>query len=293
MRRLFAIASMAIFLFTSVSASAGDLSKDQPLTMGPPPREAVGPYDLALACISSQLTDSQRKVNFSVGTFGDRTGKGNFVADAGVGPFSTQGLEDMMVTSLSRAGVSVVDFSPGMKANIDYTLGKLAMGRYEPGKGPNLSMAYPDVVINGGITAFDMLPGSGVGITAFGGSLSHQQTRILVTMEGRVSVMVGSSLPLQAGKVIATDRLQKQIVGYEDSVGYSGFVGKKESKTFLSIDLGHKPNEAIQNAEGQMVDRMIFMLLARTFNITNCQAQLEWSDNVAYPQQAQKQKRKK
>lgn len=281
MKRLLLAASAAALLLTSVSASAGDLTKDAKLTSGPPIKEVVGPYDSGLQCLSTVLTPEQKAVSFSAGFFPDRTGKTNYVADSGTGTFSSQGMEDMILTSLSRTGVTVVDSSPVLKGSIDWTINKMAMARYPAGQGPNISIIYPDVVINGAITTFDFLPGSGADINIGGVRLAHQQTRILVSMDARAVLMPGSKLAGPGGKVIATDRPSKQIVGYQDSAGGTGFFGPSGSKTFVSLDFGHKPNEAIQYAERIVIDRMVFILVSKTFNVTSCQAQLDWGDTMA------------
>lgn len=281
MKRLLLTASAVAFLFTSVSASAGDLTKDAKLTSGPPIHETVSPYDSALRCLSSQLTDAQKAVSFSAGFFPDRTGKTNYVADSGTGTFSSQGMEDMVLTSLSRTGVTVVDSSPVLKGSIDWTINKMAMARYPAGQGPNISIIYPDVVINGAITTFDFLPGSGADVNIGGIRLAHQQTRILVSMDARAVLMPGAKLPGPGGKVIATDRPSKQIVGYQDSAGGTGFFGPSGSKTFVSLDFGHKPNEAIQFAERIMIDRVVYVLVSQSLNITACQPQLEYGDTMA------------
>lgn len=256
--------------------SAADVRKDATLAKGPSIREAMSPYGSALQCLATQLTNKQKETSFSAGFFPDRTGKVNYVSDAGTGSFSSQGLEDMVLTSLSQTGVVVVDSSPAFRQSMDWTIGKMIMG----GQGSKVQLMNPDVVINGAITTFDFLPGSGLSANVAGIKLSHQQSRILVSMDARAVLMPGTGLPGPAGKIVATDKPSKQIVGYEDSAGGSGFFGPRNSATYVSLDFGHKPNEAVQYAERIMVDRVVFKLVSQVFNVTTCQPQLEYADQM-------------
>lgn len=265
----------ALALLLPVSAQAAPLGKDATLTKGPPIHESLSPYDAALQCLATQLTPEQKKTSFSAGSFPDRTGKVNYVADAGTGTFSSQGLEDMVLTSLAQTGVTVVDSSPMFKQSLDWTIQKMIMGR-----ATNVSLMNPDVMINGAVTTFDFLPGGGADVNIAGIKLAHQQSRILVSMDARAVVMPGAGLSEPGGKIIAFDKPSKQIVGYEDSAGGTGFFGPKNSPTYVSLDFGHRPNEAIQYAERIMVDRVVFKLVSQVFHVTACQAQLEYGDQT-------------
>ncbi len=262
----------------ALPAHAADLRKDARLTQGPPIHEIESPYDPALECLATQLTPEQKSVSFSPGYFMDRTGKTNYVSDSGTGNFSTQGQEDMIITSLYATGVQVTDMGASFKSNVDWIFSKFMLAG---SNAPSVSLMYPDVIISGGITSFDFLPGGGFAGNVAGIKLGHQQSRILVAMDARAVLMPGAKLAGPGGKVLAVDRSSKQIVGYQDDAGATGFFGPKDSPTFISLDFGHRPNEAIQFAERIMVDRFVFMLVADVFNISACDPQLEYGDTVA------------
>lgn len=259
-------------------ASATPISQDMPLTKGPPPTEVKSPYDPALLCLAAQLTPEQRSTSFTVGDFPDRTGKTNYVADSGAGNFSTSGAEDMLLTSLHRAGVKVIDSSVTFRQGVDWMFQKVAMSNTQSMR---VSLAFPDVVVNGAITTFDFMPGGGANINIAGAQLAHQQSRILVGMDARAVLMPGSRILGAGGTVLATDRISKQIVGYEDSAGGTAFFGPKNSSTFVSLDFGHRPTEAIQFAERIMGDRVAAVLVSRVFGITACDSQVSYGDTLA------------
>ncbi len=274
-----AAAASAIALVSS-PVSAASLKEDARLTQGPPIHEAVSPYGDVLKCLSDQLTLEQKSVTYSVGQFADRTGKFNSVSDAGTGAFSSQGLEEMVITSLFKAGVSTSDFSLAWRAGTDWALGKMILGA-RPANGPNLQIIYPDVVINGAITSFDFMPGGGFSGNVAGIRLGHSRTRILVSMDARAVLMLGAKLPGGGGKVLAVDRPSKQIVGFEDSAGMARFFGHGDKATYVSLDFGHRPNEAIQMAERVMIDRTVANLLIQVNNVHACDELFAYADGVA------------
>lgn len=274
---LVVVAFVAAIFAASIPAQAAGLQQDAKLTQGPPIRDAVSPYDGALQCLATQLTPQQKATSFSVGQFADRSGKVNYVADSGTGSFSSQGLEEMIMTSLFRAGVVTTDFSSSFRQSTDWALGKMMQG----GGNARISLIYPDVIISGGITSFDFMPGGGASLNIAGIQLARNQSRILVAMDARAVLMIGSKIPGPGGKVMAVDRSTKQIVGYEESAGGTGFFGPRNSPTFVSLDFGRRPNEAMQLAQRYMIDRLVFKLVAQTFANTACDAQLEYGDTVS------------
>jgi len=278
MRIIGTLASAAALISLCTPAMASDIHKDAKLTQGPAIHEFVSPYEPALQCLATQLTPEQKAVSFSFGSFPDKTGKTNYVSDSGTGNFSTQGEDEMIITSLFKTGVHVVDNSVSFKQDVDWVFGKLMLAG---ARAPHVSLTYPDVIISGGITSFDFMPGGGFSGNIAGITLAHQQSRIRVGMNAYAVLMPGAKLPGAGGDVLAIDRSAKQIIGYEDNAGGTGFFGPKDSKTFVSLDFGHRPNEAIQLAEEVMVDRLVFKLVAGVFNITSCNAQLQYGDDVA------------
>lgn len=294
----FALAGMV------VPVGAFARKKDATLAQDPPIKEVVGWYDHALQCVADQLTPDQKSITFSSGSFIDKTGKTNYVAESGTGNFNTLGEEDMIATNLYKAGVKVADNSFSFKQDTDWMFSKVIavhqaiMADYQakleyakannlplPKAPPdaNVSILFPDVVIRGGVTSFDFQPGGGLGANISGITLAHQKYQILVAMDARAVLMPGAKLPGSGSQVLAVDESEKQIVGFQDDAGGSGFVGPKNSKTFISLDFGHKRNEAIQFAERKMVKRLVFKLVTGVFHITACDPQLAYADQMANP----------
>lgn len=284
MRRLSAIlASCAVAFSVAHEARAASNQENVALVAGPPISDIISPYDPALACLKSSLTSEQRKVVFSVGSFVDKTGKTNYVSDSGTGAFSTQGLEDMLYTSLAFTGVQVADTSGLYRSMIDWITNKVS--------GPNspyvMRLLFPEVLISGAITSFDINMSSGGGsIRVAGVGGSRQSRRILIGMEGRAVMMPdgnrNSALP-RAGTVVAQTRFQKQIVGYVTEAGATSFFGNGGA-TLFEIDLGTRQNEAIQHMERVMMDRLAFMLVSDYFDIAQCDTHREYGDSLALPQ---------
>ena len=257
-------------------------SKDAALLQGPAIHTFRSPFEPAQECLRGQLTPEQKLVRFSVGMFSDESNKFNAVADAGTGAFSSQGAQEMLATSLFKTGVATTDFSPTWRAGTDWVLGKLAMSTRGPNDPRlNISLAYPDVIITGGITSFDFMPGGGAYVSAFGFGIGHKQSRILVGMDARAVLMVNAKLPGAGGDILAVDRSDKQIVGYETSAGGAGFFGPRGTSTYVTVDFGRRKTEAIQRVERVMLDRLAARLVADTFNIKACDAFIDFGDNLA------------
>lgn len=299
----FALTSMA------VPADASSLQKNATLTQGPPIQEVMSRYDEALQCVAGQLTPEQKSITFSAGNFSDKTGKTNYVADSGTGNFNTLGEEEMITTSLHKTGVMVADNSFAFKQDVEWMFNKImlahqaAMADYQakleyakannlplPKVPPNanVSILFPDVIIKGAVTSFDVLPGGGFGVSGAGISIGHRKYQILVAMDASAVLMPGAKLPGSGAQVIGVDESEKQIVGFQTDAGGSGFLGPKDSKNYFSIDFGRKRNEAIQFAERLMVKRLVFKIVTKVLKISACDPQLQYADTIANEQDAKK-----
>jgi len=273
-RKLLGLTGVAALSLSIVGcASTTPINKDLDLVKGPAPKEIVSPYASALECLSQALSEDQKRTSFSVGSFPDRTGKINHVSDSGTGSFSTQGAEDMLLTSIAQTGVQVVDMGAPYRSFLDWNLDKAK------GSLLSASVLLPDVSISGAITSLDFMPGGGGYINVEGAGFGTRQNRILVGIDSRAVQMLGGSVP--AGKVVATDRIQKQVVGYEDEAGVSNFFGPVSSPTWIQFDLGRRENEAIQYTQRVMLDRVAYTLISKYFDTAACEEHLVYGDTLA------------
>lgn len=284
------IVSAASLALAPAAHAAAD-NKNTPLLVGPPVTDIVSPYLPALTCIKQSLTEQQKLTTFTVMSFVDKTGKTNYVSDSGTGAFSTQGADDMIYTSLGLAGVQVTDMSPMQRAMMDWSLQKLAahnMSAVATGL-PRISVGFkfPDVSISGAITTFDInMSSGGFGIRVAGIGADRHKARILVGMDARLVEMAGgerlNGIPMEAGRQAAVARISKQIVGYENSGGATGFFGGGLG-TLIEFDLGTRQNEAIQYMERTMADGLVARLLIQYFGITACDEHLAYGDKLLVP----------
>jgi curli biogenesis system outer membrane secretion channel CsgG len=270
------------------AASAAPLKKNASLLYGPPVSDVQSPYSLALECVSRQLTPAQRAVTFTVSSFPDKTNKANFVSDSGVGSFSSQGVEDMLYTSLRLAGVQVTDMSPTQRAMIDWSMKKIGDNAGAPIR---VALKLPDVSISGAITTFDVnMSTSGADIRIAGIGLSHQKNRILVGMDARLTEMTGGKRPdgtrMEAGLIPTVVRINKQIIGYAIGAGATRFFGNGGKSTLVDVDLGGNQREAIQYMERIMVDGTAVRLIAQYFGITACDEHIAYGDQLLAPKES-------
>lgn len=275
--KLTPLALAGLMLGTAACASTNTLpTQNVPLVQGPPIQRVASPYEPALTCLATALTLEQRATSFSIGYFQDRTGKTNYVSESGTGAFSTQGGEDMVLSSLAATGVTVVDTSPQFRGQVDWMFGKVAL---TPGANLNVSLMFPDVIISGAITSFDFMPGGEQSLRVAGVGGSQSQSRVLVRMDGRAVRMPGGQQA--AGILLASERIDKQIVGYQQEAGVTSFFGPNDSATLVEFNLGERQNEAIQYMEGVMIDRLVARLVADTFDVTACDGHIAWGDSLA------------
>jgi curli biogenesis system outer membrane secretion channel CsgG len=278
-------------LVLAPAAQAAQDNKNTPLLVGPPVTDIVSPYQPALECIRQALTAEQKNTTFTVMSFVDKSGKTNYVSDSGTGMFSSQGTEDMIYTSLGYAGVQVTDMSPMQRSMMDWSLQKLAAHNASASVTGlpriNVGFKFPDVSISGAITTFDInMSSGGFGVKIAGIGAGRHKARILVGMDARLVEMAGgqrpNGSPMEAGRQAAVARISKQIVGYENSGGATGFFGGGAG-TLIEFDLGTRQNEAIQYMERIMADGLVARLLTQYFGITACDAHIAYGDKLLVP----------
>jgi len=300
-RAAYAVTALAL-VATSVLPTAANAAPDTqniPLLNGPPISDIQSRYGRSLACVNNQLTQAQHQVVFTVPSFLDKTNKANFVTDSGTGSFNSQGIDDMLYTSLRLAGVQVTDMSPVQRQLMDWSIQKMAV--YNEGVEKNnedpanpklqpikMGVSFPDVGITGAITSTDInVSSGGATVRIVGIGFSHVKNRILIGMDARLSEMIGGARadgkPTNAGAVASVIRIQKQIVGYEVGGGATRFFGSGSKASLVDIDLGTDKREAIQAVERDMADRVAVSLITHYFGITACDATISYEDHVFAP----------
>ena len=263
------------------------------------PHEAVSVYGPALACVAGHLTPFQRGLGWSVGDIPDRSGQINSIADAGTGTFSTQGIDDIMIDSLTRAGVTVIDSSPVMQQRTEYYMGKAAVDLVGDGNTYILSdkktgkplgpisilrpyqgtVVPPRYLVNGAISQLDFVPGGGINIQAVA-QIQHIVNAMRVGMVMRVVQMaVGPQL---GGQVVASDRIEREVESVQNQVGASSFF---RSPIYYSLTIGYDRRQALQAAEVALSDRFAAILVAKTYNVTVCDSQIAYADKLAFSAQ--------
>ncbi len=268
-------AVMAVSLGMCTAASARDTGRPDPVAQGPAPIQAdlVSPYADALSCVSTQLTPDQRKLAFGVAYFADRTGKEAYAPENASGKFLSQGTEDMLMTSLHKAGVTVVELNAPYRAMMDWVVQhQLARFRKE-----GLAVNFPDVIISGSFDTLDFIPGhtDEVVVSGIGGGINRNS--VLVKLDARATWMPGTfeGKVLPAGQMVTGVSIAKRVVGYENKFGLTSFFG---GRTLFELNVDHAGREPLQYMQSVMLDLTAYQLVSDTFHITACQAQREYGD---------------
>jgi hypothetical protein len=260
------------------------------------PHDTTSPYRDALNCVASQLTDQQRMMGWSVGDIPDRTGQINMVADAGTGTFSTQAANDLMLTSLAKTGVIVVDSGQVFQQRVDWYMGKATANligdgntyvSHDPKTGTVESTqsigVWPGTImpmrymVQGAISSLDFVPGGG--ITANAGPIQgqHIKNAMRIGIDMHVTQMpVGREL---GGQVVAAERVEREAEATENQLGLSSFF---RSANYYALSVGSDKRQALQSAEAALFDRFAAVLVAKVNHISGCQAQLDYDDGLAF-----------
>ena len=221
---------------------------------GPPIQPVASPYAPALACISKIPLTSTLLIG--VGKIVDKTNKFSTSSTDAAGGYVSQGAGDMMVSSLSKLGVQVVDLSPFYQKQVDWYAGKGApMGG---------GVKMPQLIVQGSISALDLNYISDVKqLQLFGIGPRARAYRSSVRMDLRLTTMPftpainGRLDPRRAtvgGIVAATSSIDKQVVGVEGGLAGADFIGHGNGLTFMALNLGQNRHEKLQAVVGTMDD---------------------------------------
>ncbi len=236
------------------------------------PREIVNPYKTALDCLKSQLTPEQRGTSIGVLYFADRAGKEAYAPDGASGKFLSQGAEDMLINYLRDTGMRVAEVGPTYRSMLDWSLQKPM--------NPNASrsMLSADIIVQGSFTTFDFGSSNVNELYVFGIGGGTRAYSVKYTMDMRASSMLGGAIP--GGEVIATLSLEKDVVGREKRAGVAGFFGNSGSSTYVELNINHQKRELLQYSQRYMASRAAFGIVAKIWNITACDAHLNYSDAI-------------
>lgn len=284
-----ALLSLALSACATTQASP---TEPVPLVEGPPVQYVASPYQDALSCVANNLTPEQRNAAFGVGVLTDSTGRISVASDGAFGSFSTQGGSDMLISSLYSGGVRVIETSPAYRQLIDWFLLKGTNGLVGDGQMRTLfdpetqlerevrdipivrgTLRQPEYLVIGSITAMDFIPGEGFEVNVAGIGAGYRQYRIQVRLDLRVVRMpLGTTV---GGEVVALVRTTKQIVADETRGQVARFFGNRESSSLVEFNIGRQRREALQYAEGLMIDWAAADLLMQTFDVPTCRPYLE------------------
>lgn len=254
-----------------------------PLPKGPEALVASRAPIGMMACVASQLTPEQRKTSFGVIEVADRTGVVNSSGPDGFGYLNTQGAGDMLVSSMGKFGIRIVEVGPAYRAALDWMLGKTGVGLTGDGteyvgmgaggqrvvsrntplvKG---TVAPMEIGIYGAITASDPLPGGGAKVGILGASLGGSQNRIQQRIDLRaVRMTVGTTI---GGEVIATTTIEKQVVQDSVELNLTRYFDIGESPTLVTVEAGSARREPLKFSTGAMLDLAMADLLTQIYGL--------------------------
>lgn len=224
--------------------------------------ENVITSDARLSCISSRLTDSDRRINFTVGEFPDKTGKINTNGgpDA-TGAFNTQGADTMLLATLGRTGVSVVHISDGYRKIYEWQNQKV--------RGSNA--ALPTVMITGAITSTDFQGGKGfnVEIAGIGGGVISNSVLQGIDMVA-VTLPSGKNGPA-SGRQIAQVTVTTEVKqgGVELKVKAFDLISQL-TKEYVALDAGYYWRAPLQYSTRTMLEFGLAELFAQVYKIQDC-----------------------
>lgn len=236
------------------------------------PREVVNPYQPALECLATQLTDEQRATSIGVGYLLDRTGRNSYSQDSAAGTFLGQGSDDMMMTSLAQTGMRVVGFNPAFRQALDWQLAKVMAG------GQQISVTLPDIIVEGSFSSLDFGSSNVRELYIFGIGGGTRAYHLRYTMDIRATSMPGGRLP--GGEVLATLALEKDVFGRENRAGIASFFGGGGDSTYVEFNIGTQRREMLQYSQRYMISRAAFGIVANLWNITACDEILAYSDGI-------------
>ena len=227
---------------------------DIPTMQGPVIKPVASPYAPALACISKIPITPTLLVG--VGKIVDKTNKFSTASDAAAGGYVSQGAGDMMVSSLAKLGVQVVDLSSYYQHQVDWYANK--------GAPMGAGVKMPQFMVQGSISALDLNYISDVKqLQLFGIGPRGRAYRSSVRMDLRLTTMPftpsinGRLDPRRAtvgGVVAATSSINKQVIGVEDGLVGGNLIGHGNGLTFMAVNFGQNQHEQLQAIVGNMDD---------------------------------------
>jgi hypothetical protein len=177
------------------------------------------------------------------------------------------------MSSLAQTGMAVVESNPSFRSMLDWTVPKLAAGGVPAG------VVLPDILVKGSFSTFDFGSSSVNELYVMGIGGGSRGYSIRYTMDIRAVSMAGNSREL-GGKVLANLSLEKDVVGREKRAGVAGFFGPSNSSTYLQINLNTQKRELLQYSQRFMISRAAFGIVAKLWNVTSCDEQLQYSDGL-------------
>ncbi len=287
MLKLVAILTTVLAL-AGCAGSQGPKLTELPVPQGPDAEVIDQLAQQPLACLSAVVRRTPR-YTFGVLDVIDKTGAENRVGNDSFGTFMSQGVSDMLVSSLGTIGVTTVELSPSYRAVVDWTSNKggnatLGMLQAQNATGadgkplsssviraPVANIRTPSIGLIGAITTLDILPGGGVSAGAYGASLGYNKNAALTQLDLRAVEMPGPGRP--GGRVIAHVVVRKQIVqdGFHLSLDRYFTIGSQAK--LINFEAGLMNREPMKASNRTMVNLAAAEVVAHVLGHHHCMSQ--------------------
>ena len=261
---------MALALLVEPAAAMAKSKKPQPTPTAPV--MVIDPYQPALACLKSQLSDEQKATSIGVGRLMDRTGRDSYSQDSAAGKFLGQAGDDMLITALHQTGVKIVGFDPYFRQSLDWQLQKMISS------GQSASATLPDIIIDGSFSSLDFGSSNVKELYVFGIGGGTRAYHLRYSMDLRATSMPGGKIP--GGEILATLALVKDVIGRENRAGVASFFGGAGNATFVEFNINSQKREMLQYSQRYIVSRGAFSIVADIWDITACDEVLAYSDSL-------------
>lgn len=215
-----------------------------------------------LMCVSKQLDDSERAIDFTVLEFPDKTGKINTTGgpDA-TGAFNTQAADSMLFTALGRTGLDVVHTSASYRQ----------LWEWQKQYAKDSNAAFASLAISGAISSTDFVGGKGFGgeIAGVGGEV--YTNTILQSIDLYVLTLPSGPKGPQSGRQVAEVTVTTEIKQKGLEIGISAFdpIGKI-TKKYVAMHAGYNLRAPHQYSTRAMVEFGLAAVLSELFNIEGC-----------------------
>ncbi len=254
----------SIILAGCISPTANSEGRYADPIGGSPVIDNNTPYSAALKCLS-KYSDPAKK--FTVASLADYTKKKDFEGGNKV----TQGAALMAMTALGKAGTGLVERIDTSVTDKDlkYANNKLLGDKNtaDPYRKIRAGIIQgSDYFVTGGITELNNNIRSG-GIDSFANQTSRFGPKAMFSAKQYV-LNVGLDLRLVNSKtleVVNSISYQKQIIGTEVSAGVFAFFGGNK---IFDVGIGEKGLEPIQLAVRSVVERGVYSMLSKLYNIS-------------------------